>query len=66
MTGRLADEIMLGPWFKSYADLGHWFDTAHGKCIHCGTPTIDLYEDGIYGKVRRCPNHIPSNERNER
>lgn len=50
----LSEEAMLGPFFKEYADLGHWFDAAHGKCIRCGTPTIDLYEDGVYGPLRRC------------
>lgn len=51
---RLTEEQMLGPFFKEFADLGHWFDKAHGKCIRCGTPTIDLYEDGQYGPVRAC------------
>jgi hypothetical protein len=50
----MPQEKMLGHMFKEYADLGHWFDTAHGQCIRCGTPTIDLYEDGMYGSIRRC------------
>jgi hypothetical protein len=52
--GVLSEEIMRGYWFKEYADLGHWFNTAHDRCIRCGTPTIDLYEDGVYGDVRPC------------
>jgi len=51
---RLSEKQMLGPFFKEYADLGHWFDAAHRKCINCGTPAIDLYEDGHYGPVRSC------------
>lgn len=51
---RLSEELMLGPFFKEYADLGHWFNAAHDRCIHCGTPTIDLYEDGVYGPIRSC------------
>jgi hypothetical protein len=54
VTDALAEDDMLGYWFKEFAELGHWFDRAHGKCIHCGTPTIDLYEDGSYGSVRAC------------
>lgn len=50
----LSAELMLGPFLKEYADLGHWFDSAHGKCIRCEVPTIDLYEDGWYGPVRCC------------
>ncbi len=58
MTDRLRDEQMLGPFFKEYADLGHWFNFAHDKCINCGTPTIDLYEDGSYGPIRSCASGI--------
>lgn len=54
MGDRLGEAIMLGTWFKEYADLGHWFDKAHGKCVNCGTPAINLYEDGAYGDIRRC------------
>lgn len=50
----LSDEQMLGPFFKEFADLGHWFNSAHQKCVRCGCYTIDLYEDGWYGEVRRC------------
>lgn len=53
-TDRLSDKQMLGPFFKEYADLGHWFNAAHDRCIHCNTPTIDLFEDGIYGEIRKC------------
>jgi hypothetical protein len=54
MEDRLSEEMMLGYWFKEFADLGHWFNAAHTKCVNCGTPTIDLYEDGSYGPVRKC------------
>jgi hypothetical protein len=50
----MSEEQMLGPWFKEFADLGHWFDSAHGKCIRCGAATIDIYEDGVYGETRPC------------
>lgn len=53
-SDKLSKKQMLGPFFKEYADLGHWFDKAHGKCINCGVPTIDLYEDGHYGPIRSC------------
>lgn len=55
MSDLLSEELMLNSFFKPYADLGHWFNAAHDRCARCGRPTIDLYEDGIYGDVRRCP-----------
>ncbi len=33
---------------------GHHLDSAHGKCIRCGEPAINLYEDAMYGPVREC------------
>jgi hypothetical protein len=50
----LDEATMLNPWFKDYADRGHWFNTAHTECLRCGAPTIDLYEDGVYGDIRQC------------
>lgn len=50
----LSEKLMLNSFFKPYAELGHWFDKAHGKCVKCGTPCIDLYEDGLYGPTRAC------------
>jgi hypothetical protein len=50
----LSAEVMEGPFLKPYADAGHWFDTAHGKCIRCGEHAINLYEDMMYGPVRKC------------
>jgi hypothetical protein len=50
----LAEEHMLGPFFKDFADKGHWFNTAHGECIRCGVPVISLSEDQWYEDIRSC------------
>ena len=44
------------------AEKGHRLDKAHGRCINCGAPAIDLYEDAAYGGVRDCTK--PSKEPN--
>jgi hypothetical protein len=50
----LSEELMLNSFFREYAERGHWFDKAHGKCVLCEAATIDLYEDGWYGPIRSC------------
>jgi hypothetical protein len=54
VSERLDEATMLGSWFKDFADKGHWFDNASGKCVNCGVPTISLYEDEAYGDIRTC------------
>ena len=41
-------------WLKDEAEAGHELNSAHGRCIHCGSYAIDLSEDKWYGDVRRC------------
>lgn len=56
----LAD--MQNSWFKEYADLGHAFDKPVRKCVRCGVPAIDLFEDGIYGPLRACTARLKGEE----
>lgn len=45
------------------AEKGHRLDTAHGRCIHCRTYAIDLYEDAAYGDVRECREALGDKDR---
>ncbi|SLK03667.1 hypothetical protein SAMN06295987_104275 [Novosphingobium mathurense] len=50
---------MSSPFFSMYGEKGHELDSAHGKCIRCGCPAINLYEDAAYGPIRDCKEPTP-------
>lgn len=56
-TLNMSKQIINDFWSKPYHDAGHDIESVFspaGKCSRCGSYTIDLSEDLMYGKMRKC------------